>query len=140
MESSEGTMSIMLTVDNDTAGVLVEKLTNDPYFLAEAPAEHAAFILFYESNTIKFLAAAYGPQRENYVGDIHPNTLGILEAVANNTWLDNRDDQPGEPVAAVIQCDLKAKTATVTFHPGDEAEAWRFNDSSSMDLRAALAP
>ena len=118
MESSEGTMSIMLTVDNDTAGVLVEKLTNDPYFLA----------------------AAYGPQRENYVGDIHPNTLGILEAVANNTWLHNRDDQPGEPVAAVIQCDLKAKTATVTFHPGDEAEAWRFNDSSSMDLRAALAP
>lgn len=85
-------------------------------------------------------AGAQDNSKWNRAGDIHPNTLGILEAVANNTWLDNRDDQPGEPVAAVIQCDLKAKTATVTFHPGDEAEAWRFNDSSSMDLRAALAP
>jgi len=40
----------------------------------------------------------------------------------------------------VIQCDLKAKSATVTYHLGNEAEAWRFNDDNSMELRAALAP
>lgn len=133
-------MSITLTVDEETTEVLVDKLTNDQYFLAEEPADYAAFILFYESNTIKLLAAAYGPQREDNVGDIHPKTFGILEAVVNNTWLDNRDDQPGEPVAGVIQCDLKAKSATVTYHLGNEAEAWRFNDDNSMELRAALAP
>lgn len=42
--------------------------------------------------------------------------------------------------AAIIQCDLKAKSATVTYHLGDEAEAWRFNDHNSMELRAALTP
>ena len=39
----------------------------------------------------------------------------------------------------MIQCDLKAKSATVTYHLGNEAEAWRFNDDNSMELRAALA-
>lgn len=42
--------------------------------------------------------------------------------------------------AAIIQCDLKAKSATLTYHLGDDSEAWRFNDHNSMELRAALAP
>lgn len=29
---------------------------------------------------------------------------------------------------------------TLGYQLGDEAEAWRFNDDNSMDLRAALAP
>ena len=70
-------MSITLTVDEETTEVLVDKLTNDQYFLAEEPADHAAMILFYESNTIKLLAAAYGPQREDNVGYIHPRRLGF---------------------------------------------------------------
>ncbi|WP_268814373.1 hypothetical protein [Rhodococcus sp. Chr-9] len=40
----------------------------------------------------------------------------------------------------MIQCDLEAKSATVTYHLGNEAEAWRFNDDNSIELRAALAP
>ena len=133
-------MSITLTVDDETAEVLVDKLTNDQYFLVEEPADHAAMILFYEANTIKMLLAAYGPERSDTRGDIHPRSARILRGVVQNTWLDNRDDQPGEPVAGVIQCDLKAKSATVTYHLGNEAEAWRFNDDNSMELRAALAP
>ena len=39
-------MSITLTVDEETTEVLVDKLTNDQYFLVEEPADYAAFILF----------------------------------------------------------------------------------------------
>ncbi len=39
-------MPTTLTVDNETVEALVEKLSNDRYFLAEYPADHAAFILF----------------------------------------------------------------------------------------------
>lgn len=133
-------MAITLTVDNETAEILVDKLTNDLHFLAEAPADHAAMILFYEDNTINMLFAAYGPQRVNNRARIHSSAFQTLKGVVNNTWLDNREDQLSEPLAAIIQCDLKAKTATVTYHLGDESEAWRFNDENSMDLRAALAP
>lgn len=133
-------MSITLTVDDETAEVLVDKLTNDQYFLAEEPADHAAMILFYEANTVKMLLAAYGPERSDTRGDIHPRSARILRGVVQNTWLDNQDDQPGEPLASIIQYDLKAKTATVTYQLGDEAEAWRFNDDNSIELRAALAP
>lgn len=136
----EGTMPITLTVDDETTAALVDKLTNDQYFLAEEPADHAAMILFYEANTINMLVAAYGPERSDIRGDIHPRTARILRGVVQNTWLDNQDDQPGEPLAAIIQCDLEARTATVTYHLGDEAEAWRFNDDNSMELRAALTP
>src|SRR5690606_8918229 len=129
-------MPTTLTVDNDTIEALVEKLANARYSLTESPTDHAAFLLLHESNPKKLLPAAYGPQREDNVGDIHPNTFGILKAVVNNTWHDNREDQPGEPVAGVIQCDLEAKSATVTYHLGNEAEAWRFNDDNSMELRA----
>ena len=71
---------------------------------------------------------------------MHPRSSRILRAVVQNTWLDNREDELSEPLAAIIQCDLKAKTATVTYHLGDESEAWRFNDSNSMELRTILAP
>ena len=40
----------------------------------------------------------------------------------------------------MIQCDLKAKAATVTYYLGDEPEARRFNDDNSIELRAALTP
>ena len=133
-------MATTLTVDNETAEILVDKLTNDLHLLAEAPADHAAMILFYEDNTINMLFAAYGPQRVNNRARIRSSAFQTLKGVVNNTWLDNREDQLSEPLAAIIQCDLKAKTATVTYHLGDESEAWRFNDENSMDLRAALAP
>ncbi|MBB0968627.1 hypothetical protein G6016_06575 [Dietzia aerolata] len=133
-------MSITLTVDDETTEVLVDKLTKDQFFLTEKPADHAAMILFYEDNTINMLFAAYGPQRVNNRARIHSSAFQTLKGVVNNTWLDNREDQLSEPLAAIIQCDLKAKTATVTYHLGDESEAWRFNDENSMDLRAALAP
>ncbi|MCT1515370.1 hypothetical protein [Dietzia cercidiphylli] len=133
-------MSITLTVDDETTEVLVDKLTKDQFFLTEKPADHAAMILFYEANTIKMLFAAYGPERSDTRGEMHPRSSRILRAVVQNTWLDNREDQLSEPLAAIIQCDLKAKTATVTYHLGDESEAGRFNDENSMDLRAALAP
>ena len=136
----EGTMPITLTVDDETTAALVDKLTSDQYFLAEEPADHAAMILFYEANTIKMLVAAYGPERSDIREDIHPRTARILRGVVQNTWLDNQDDQPGESLAAIIRCDLKAKAATVTYYLGDEAEAWRFNDHNSMELRAALTP
>lgn len=119
----EGTMPITLTVDDETTAALVDKLTNDQYFLAEEPADHAAMILFYEANTIKMLLAAYGPERSDTRGDLHPRSARILSGVVQNTWLDNQDDQPGEPLAAIIQRDLEARTATVTYHLGDEAEA-----------------
>ncbi|GLB63730.1 hypothetical protein NCCP2495_16090 [Dietzia sp. NCCP-2495] len=133
-------MPITLTVDDQTAGILVEKLANDRYFLAEAPADHAAMILFYEADTIEMLFAAYGPERDDPRARLHTSAFRILEGVVNNTWLDNREDKLSEPLAAIIQCDLKTKTATVTYHLGDESEAWRFNDANSKELRAELAP
>lgn len=40
----EGTMPMTLTVDDETTEVLVDKLAVDRSFLAEAPADHAAFV------------------------------------------------------------------------------------------------
>lgn len=51
-------MPITLTVDDETTAALIDKLTNDQYFLAEEPADHAAMILFYGANTVKMLVAA----------------------------------------------------------------------------------
>lgn len=133
-------MSITLTVDDETAGILVDKLAGDRCFLSEAPADHAAFVLFHESSTVEFLSGGYGPERVGPLEDIDLSAIRILRGVVNDTWIDNREDQLSEPSAAIIQCDLKAKTATVIYHLGDDSEAWRFNDSSSIDLRAALAP
>lgn len=74
-------MSITLTVDDETAEVLVDKHANDQYFLAKEPADHAAMILFYEATTIKILLAAYGPERSDTRGDIHPRSARILRGV-----------------------------------------------------------
>ncbi len=74
-------MPITLTVDDETTAALVDELTNDQYFLAEEPADHAAMILFYEANTIKMLVAAYGPERSDIRGDIHRRTARILRGV-----------------------------------------------------------
>ena len=82
-------MSITLIADEETAGTLAGKLSQDPFFLSEGPVERAAFILFYDS---------------------------------------------------IIQCDLKARTATLTYHLGDDSEAWRFNDDNFRELLAVLAP
>lgn len=116
-------MSITLTVDDETAGLLVDKLAGDRSFLAEAPADHAVFVLFHESSTVEFLSAGYAPERVDPLEDIDLSTIRILRGVVNNTWLDNREDQLSEPLAAIIQCDLKAKTATVIYHLGDDSEA-----------------
>ena len=102
--------------------------------------DHAAFILFHESNTVEFLSGGYGPEREDPLGDIDLSAIRILRGVVNNTWIDNREDQLSEPSAAIIQCDLKAKTATVTYHLGDDSEAWRFNDDNFRELLTALEP
>lgn len=133
-------MSITLTVDDETAGVLVDELATDRCFLSEAPADHAAFILFHESNTVEFLSGGYGPEREDPLGDIDLSAIRILRGVVNNTWIDNREDQLSEPLAAIIQCYLKAKTATVIYHLGDDSEAWRFNDDNFRELLTALEP
>lgn len=63
-----------------------------------------------------------------------------MRGVVNDTWLDNREDQLSEPLAAIIQCDLKAKTATVIYHLGDDSKAWRFNDNNFRELLTALEP
>lgn len=133
-------MSITLTVDDETAGILVDELADDRYFLADAAAEHAAFVLFYEDNTVGYLSAAYGEEREDPLGRLHSSACRILRGVVNNTWLDNREDQLSEPLAAVIDCDLNERTATVTYHLGDESEAWRFTDDNFRQLITALSP
>lgn len=91
-------MSITLIADEETAGTLAGKLSQDPFFLSEGPVERVAFIPFYDSNTVEYLPAGFGPEHRDTLADIHPAATRTLRGVVQNTWPDNREDQLSEPL------------------------------------------
>ncbi|MFZ2512710.1 MAG: hypothetical protein WAW85_16640 [Gordonia sp. (in: high G+C Gram-positive bacteria)] len=131
-------MKISIPIDSAIAKSLRESVSSDPKVVRNGIFEGFSIFNYYADMMILTTTTGYKSRQPAIKCNLKISTREILTHAIEETWLQNREDKPGVPHAAIILLSPSEEETHMTYCTDSDAEQWAIEDKDLPQLREEL--